>query len=101
MTLKAKSLNLSLLDHRTNTKVKDYLNLTFQNFLIPVINKPIGITKTNATLIDHILTTDFVNTDSSKSIVKIDISDHFPIFFITSAQFSTTSKIRQLLEKEK
>ena len=30
-------LNPNLLDHKTNTKVKDYLNLTFQNFLIPVI----------------------------------------------------------------
>ena len=26
-------LNLTLLNHRTNTKVKNYLNLTFQNFL--------------------------------------------------------------------
>ena len=80
-------LNLNLLDYRTNTKVKDCLNLTFQNFLIPVINKPTRITKTNATLIDHILTNDFVNTDSSTGIVKIDILDHFPIFFITSVQF--------------
>ena len=32
-------LNLSLLDHRINTNVKEYLNLTFQNFLILVINK--------------------------------------------------------------
>ena len=31
-------LNLNLLDHRANTKVKYYLNLTFQNFLIPLIN---------------------------------------------------------------
>ena len=39
-------LDLNLLDHRTNTKVKDYLSLTFQNFLISVINKPTNITKT-------------------------------------------------------
>ena len=55
-----KDLSLNLLDHRTNTKVKDYLNLTFQNFLIPVINKPTRITKTKATLTDHILTNDYV-----------------------------------------
>ena len=48
-------LNLILLDHGTNSKVKDYLILTFQNFLIPLINKLTTITKTNATLIDHIL----------------------------------------------
>ena len=38
-------LNLNLVDHRTSTKVKDYLNLTFQNFLIPIINQPNRITK--------------------------------------------------------
>ena len=73
-------LNLNLLDHRTSTKVKSYLNLTFQNFLIRVINKPTRITKTNGTLIDHILTNDFVNTNNSIGIVKSEISDHFPIF---------------------
>ena len=73
-------LNINLLDHSTNTKVKDYLNLTFQNFLIPLINKPTRITKANATLIDHILTNDFLDTASSTSIKKSDISDHFPIF---------------------
>ena len=80
-------LNLNLLDHRTNINVKDNINLIFQNFLIPVINKPTRITKTNATLIDPILTNDFVNTNSSTVIVKSDLSDHFPIFLITIAQF--------------
>ena len=95
----AGDLNLNLLDHRINTKVKDYLNLTFQNFLIPVINKPTRITKTNATLIDHILTNDFVNTDSSASIVKSNISDHFPIFLITSAQFFNNIQNKTTIRK--
>ena len=64
------NLNLNLLDHMTNTKVKDYLNFIFQNFSIPIISKPTRVTKTNATLIDHILTNDFVNTNSSTGIVK-------------------------------
>ena len=63
--------NLNLVD-RTKTKVKDILNLAFQNLLTPVINKPTRITKTIAALTDHILNNDFVNTDSSKDIVKID-----------------------------
>ena len=33
-------LNLNLLDHSTNSKVKDYLNIVLQNLLIPMINKP-------------------------------------------------------------
>ena len=99
--------NLNLLDHRTNTKVKDYLNLTFQNFLIPVINKPTRITKSNAVLIDRILTNDFVNTNGSTGIVKSNILDHFPIVLITSAQFfnniqnKPTIKKREIHEKSK
>ena len=100
-------LNLNFLDHKTKTKVKDYLNLTFLNFLIPIINKPTRITKTNATLIDHILTNDFVNTGSSTGIVKIDIADHFPNHLIRSAQFfnniqnKTTIRKREINEKSK
>ena len=100
-------LNLNFLDHKTKTKVKDYLNLTFLNFLIPVINKPTKITKTNAALIDHILTNDFVNTGSSTGIVKIDIADHFPNRLIRSAQFfnniqnKTTIRKREINEKSK
>ena len=100
-------LNLIFLDHKTKTKVKDYLNLTFLNFPIPVINKPTRITKTNATLIDHILTNDFVNTGSSTDIVKIDIADHFPNRLIRSAQFfnniqnKTTIRKREINEKSK
>ena len=63
--------NLNLVD-RTNTKVKGILNLAFQNLLTPVINKPTRRAKTIAALTDHILNNDFVNTDSSKDIVKID-----------------------------
>ena len=98
-----------MLDHRTNTKVKDFLNLTFQNFLIPLINNPTTcrITKANTTLIDHILTNDFSNTACSTGIVKSDISDHFPIFLITSVkflnniQYKTTFKKREINEKSK
>ena len=86
--------NLNLLDHRANTKVKDYLNLTF-------INKPTRVTKANATLIDHILTNDFLDTASSTGIVKSDISDHFPIFLITSAQYRDNIQNKKLLENEK
>ena len=64
-------LNLSLLHHRENAKVKVYLSVTFQNFLIPpIISKATNIIKTNTALFDHILTNDFVNTDSSAGIVK-------------------------------
>ena len=73
-------MNLRLLDHSTRSKVKEYLNIVFQNLLIPMINKPTRVSISNATIIDHISTNSFLNTHCSTGIIKIDISDHFPIF---------------------
>ena len=81
--------------------------MTFQNVLIPLINKRTRVAKANATLIDHSLTNDFLDTVSSTGIVKSDISDHFPIFLITSAQYldiiqnKTTIKKREINEKSR
>ena len=92
--------NLNLSDHRTNTMVKDYLNLTFQNFLIPVINKPTRVTKANATLVNHILTNDFLDTASFTGFVKSDISYHFPIFLITSEQYLNNIQNKTTITKK-
>ena len=85
-------MNLNLLDHRSNSKVKEYLNIVSQNLLIPMINKPTRVSKSNATIIDHILTNSFLNTDCSTGIIKIDISDHFPIFLISNEKISENTK---------
>ena len=81
-------LNLNLLDHSTNSKVKDYLNIVFQNLLIPMIDKPTRVSKSNATIINHILTNSFLNTYCFTGIIKTDISDHFAIFLISNEKMS-------------
>ena len=71
------------------------------------MNKLSRVTKTNTTLIDHILSNDFVNIDSFMGTVKSDISDHFPIIFVMSEQFfnniqnQTTIRKREINEKSK
>ena len=75
----AGNFNLNLLDHDTNKKVQDFLNLIYQNNLIPTINKPTRVTMKTATAIDHILTNSFVDTDFKSAIFKTDIYDHFPV----------------------
>ena len=85
-------MNLNLLDHRSNSKVKEYLNIVSQNLLIAMINKPTRVSKSNATIIDHVLTNSFLHTDGSTGIIKIDISDHFPIFLISNEKISENTK---------
>ena len=78
----AGDFNLNLLDHSLNKKVRNYLNLIYQNSFLPTVNKPTRVTRKTSTIIDHILTNLFVNTNFKTFIFKIDISDHFPICFL-------------------
>ena len=54
----------------------------FRHGLIVFINKPTRIKRNTATAIDHIITNSAINAEFETSIIKTDISDHFPIFFI-------------------
>ena len=78
----AGDFNLNLLDHDSNKKVHDFLNIIYRNSMIPTINKPTRVTRTTATAIDHILTNCFIDRTFKTAIFKSDISDHFPICFI-------------------
>ena len=50
---------------------------------MPVINKPTTrVTKNTATAIDHIFINSVTTTKFKTGIVKLDISDHFPIFLV-------------------
>ena len=72
--------NLNLLDFDTNFKVKSDFNTAFSHNFIPMINKSTHVRNHSANIIDHILT----NSCDSKidtSILKVEISDHFSIFF--------------------
>ena len=78
----AGDFNLNLLDHESNKKVHDFLNIIYRNGMIPTINKPTRVTRTTATAIDHILTNSFADRNFKTAIFKSDVSDHFPICFI-------------------
>ena len=69
--------NLNLINCETNIEVKNY-------GFIPVINKPTGASRNNAAIIDHINTNHFLNNDMHSGIITADISDHFPIFLIST-----------------
>ena len=54
----------------------------FGHSMMPVINKPTRVTKSTATAIDHIFVNSVTTTKFKTEIIKSDISDHFPIFFV-------------------
>ena len=83
--------SLNLLDYVTNCKVKSYCNTAFSHNSIPIINKTMHVTDHNATIIDHILTNSFDSKIDTR-ILKVGISDHFPIFFTSKSINVKTSQ---------
>ena len=84
MTYLLVDFSLSVLGCETNWKVKSYCNTSFFHNFIPAINKPTRVSNHNVTIIDHILTTSF-DSNIDTRILKVDISDHFPIFFTSKS----------------
>ena len=75
-------------------KVQKFLNIVYENGTIPIINKPTGLTNKTTTAIDHILTNSYTETIFKTTILKCDVSDHFPIcLLIPSLKFSLKNKI--------
>ena len=73
--------DFNVLDYNKNVKVTKFLNLTFAYDLVPVINKPTRVTKNTATSIDPIITNSLLHRAINTGIIKLDISNHFPIFW--------------------
>ena len=76
-------LNINSLDYSKNTYVCNFFNFAFQNGIFPVINRPTRVTKSRATIIDHILTNTITDSHIQSRMIKTDISDHFAFFFFT------------------
>ena len=75
----AGDFNMNLLDFERNKKVQHFLNIIFGHSMIPVINKPTRLTKNTA---DHIFVNSVTTTKFKTGIIKSDISNNFPIFFV-------------------
>ena len=78
----AGDFNMNQTDFEQNKKAQNFLNIMFGHSMMPVINKPTRVTKNTATAIDHIFINSVTTTKFKTGIIKSDISDHFPIFFV-------------------
>ena len=74
--------SMNMRDFEQNKKVQNFLNIMFGHSMMPFINKPTRVTKNTATGINHIFINSVTTTKFKTGIIKLDISDHFPIFFV-------------------
>ena len=76
--------NLELLKMGENHHIKDFINLMFSSMFYPLTSKPTRITNSSATLIDNIFVNNFDECYKC-GILLTDLSDHLPVFQITSS----------------
>ena len=82
--------NLDILQYSKSNTIQNYVDLFFSMGLYPVINKPTRVCSNSSTLIDNIFTNS-IDDSSVSGIIFSDLSDHYPIFYISSVINTTHS----------
>ena len=77
--------NLNLINISEHIPTSDFVELMFSYPFFPLINKPTRLTETSATLIDNIFCNSIDKSKCFNEIIYTDVSDHFPIFTITTS----------------
>ena len=80
-----RDLNLDLLKQDRHQYSSAFIDIIYSKGFIPVITKPTRITEHSQTLIDHIYTNTDLTTPNYKykqGILRTDISDHYPVFYL-------------------
>jgi hypothetical protein len=80
----AGDFNINLLNINSDSNVKRFVNTLLQHGFMPLINKPTRVTHTTSSIIDNIITNNYMVCKIESGIIKSDISDHFPNFLITN-----------------
>ena len=97
--------NIDLLKYHENVRIQQFINSLCSNFCLPIISRPTRITRSTASLLDNIITNQF-DIPVTSGIIYSDVSDHLPIFQISSLKPSdgkSTKKnvsLRRVMSKE-
>ena len=79
----AGDFNINLLNYENHSETENFLNNLFSHLQYPVITRPTRFCSTTSTLIDNIFVDNSCG-DHHAGIFISDISDHLPIFYISS-----------------
>ena len=93
-------LNTNSLDYSRNTHVCDFFNFIFRNGIFPKINRPTRVTKSSATIIDHILKITLIDSHIQNGIIKTDINDHFVAFSLLKTNLEQTNIKKTIIKRD-
>ena len=74
--------NLDFIKYNCHRDTEKFMNMMLQNSSFPCITRPTRVTKSTATLIDHIFMCNKLQNKFHSGIILHDISDHFPSIVI-------------------
>jgi exonuclease III len=81
-TIYTGDFNIDIIKASTHKLTNQFMEINFSLSMTPLISRPTRITSTSATLIDNFFT-DSVGCDPIIGVIPIEISDHYPICYIT------------------
>ena len=91
--------NLDLLKASSHKITQEFIDLNFNNNLLPCITRPTRITKTSATLIDNIFVSQTLHKSFDSCILINDLSDHMPsLLNIHDQKCDNSQRIRIFLQ---
>ena len=93
-------LNTNSLDYSRNTHSCDFFNFIFRNGIFPKINRPTRVTKSSATIIDHILKITLIDLHIQNGIIKTDINDHFVAFSLLKTNLEQTNIKKTIIKRD-
>ena len=72
--------NFDLMKYETCHNVESFVNLNFEHYFFPLINRPTRVSSHSATVIDHIWCNFVENFQFDNKIILTDFSDHFALY---------------------
>ena len=85
-----------MMEFEQNKKIQNFVNLMLQFGLVPTINKPTKNETISA--IDYIITNSIFNNDFKTTVIKANISDHFPITYSFKVRSPMSSENHQKID---
>ena len=91
--------NINVLDLNERKMVQNFVNLMFWHGLIPIVDEATRVTRNTVMAINHIITNSIINAEFKTGIMKTDISNHFPLFFIFQCVVDSTEASKKFIYK--
>ena len=88
--------NVDLLKFGSDTKINNFIDNIFSHGLAPLIFRPTRLTRTSATLLDHIYSNN-IHGKSHSGIIVTDVADHFGIFYIMHDKSPKTKQTAKMI----